>query len=59
MAGSPLILETAIGEVPATIEWDAVMLALPLPVDLGPAVLERGAERVEGRVRGFHGAGHR
>ncbi len=50
MARSPLILETAVGEVPATITGEAVSLSLPCPRDLGPAVFTRGAERIEGRI---------
>ena len=50
MARSPLILETAAGEVPAELAGGTVRLTLPRPEDHGPAVFERGAERIEGRI---------
>ena len=49
LAGEAMILETAVGEVPAQIEGDRVRLTLPPPEDRGTAVLRVGDETVRGR----------
>jgi len=48
-AAEAMVLETLIGDVPATVEGARVRLELPAPRDLGPVDLELEAESVSGR----------
>lgn len=50
MARSPLILLTAIGDVPARVAGETVTLTVACPQDRGEAVFERVGERIEGRI---------
>jgi diaminopimelate epimerase len=49
LARSPLVLETAIGDVPAAVSEDAVTLTVLRPEDHGPRTLEGEGFRIEGR----------
>ena len=49
LAGSPMVLETVAGEVPAEVEGGTVRLVLPPPRDAGPVTLEVGSDRLRGR----------
>jgi diaminopimelate epimerase len=49
LAGSVMVLETAAGEVPATVLGEHVRLALPPPRDAGAVTLEVRRERLAGR----------
>ena len=48
LAASPMILETAAGEVTANLEGESVRLRLPAPVDLGTMPLDPGADSARG-----------
>jgi len=49
LAGDTMVLETAIGDVPASISDDVVRIELPLPEDRGVVELECAGTRFEGR----------
>jgi len=48
LAASPMVLETAAGEVAARVEGESVQLRLPAPVDLGMMPLDPSADSVRG-----------
>ena len=48
LAGPRMVLETALGSVPAEVVDDRVRLTLPQPVDEGPVTLELAGERLTG-----------
>ena len=48
LAASPMVLDTAAGEVAARVDGDSVQLRLPAPVDLGRMPLDRIADSVQG-----------
>ena len=49
MAGRELVLETAVGDVPAEVTGERVCLELPPPRDAGPLALDVSGEVLEGR----------
>jgi len=49
LAGDAMVLETALGDVPARVRGGRVRLELPAPEDRGRAAFELAATRIEGR----------
>jgi diaminopimelate epimerase len=49
MADARMVLETAVGDVPAEVTGERVRIVMPPPEDLGPVRLELGGQILDGR----------